>query len=162
MYISVNELLKYTDEERSRWEQWFRTNGDELLAMPILGERESTIGRLIMHIFGPELRWVERLHKDRSTDYQALPASSVETVFGFGLKTRQRLRDHVASLTASDWDNVLELELPSGKTSASVRKIILHTLTHEIRHWSQISRLMRERGLVPPPEHDLLHSAALK
>jgi uncharacterized damage-inducible protein DinB len=162
MYLSVNEMLRYTDEERQRWEQWFLANGDELLAMPILGERESTIGRLIMHIFGPELRYVERLRNEAPTDYRGLPASSIETVFGFGLKTRQKMRDYIASLAAGDWETIVDLELPGGPTSASVRKIVLHTLIHEVRHWAQIARLLRERGLVPPGQHDLLNSQALK
>ena len=64
MYLTVKELLQFTDEERARWDRWFQSNGDELLGMPIAGDRENTIGRLIMHIFGPELRYVERLRNE--------------------------------------------------------------------------------------------------
>ena len=27
MQLALEELLRYTDEERSRWEEWFRENG---------------------------------------------------------------------------------------------------------------------------------------
>jgi uncharacterized damage-inducible protein DinB len=162
MFMSVKELLTYTNEERARWEKWFQANGDELLAMPIAGDRDPTIGRLIVHIFGPELRYVEHLHNEGLTDYRALPASSVETVFGFGLKTRSRLSDFIAGLTADEWARVVDVPLPSGKIRASVRKIVLHILLHELRHWAQIARIMRERGFEPPGQHDLLTSSALE
>lgn len=158
MYITVKELLIYTDEERARWERWFLANGNELLDMPVGGEGEPTIGKLIMHIFGPELRYVERLRNEPLTDYHALPATSVETIFGFGLKTRQTLRDYISELSADDWERVADWN----HTSASVRKIIFDALTHEIRHWSQISLIMRERGLTPPAGQDLLTSRALR
>jgi uncharacterized damage-inducible protein DinB len=162
MYLTVKELLQYTDEERARWDHWFQANGDELLGMPIAGERETTIGRLIMHIFGPELRYIERLRNEPLTDYRSLPASTVEAVFGFGLKARQTMRDYVAGLAADDWTRVVEFDVPNLRVRASVRKIILHCLTHEIRHWAQVARLIRERGFVPPGGHDLLTSGALE
>jgi len=162
MYITVKELLRYTDQERERWDHWFQANGDELLAMPIAGERETSIGRLIMHIFGPELRYVERLRNEKLTDYRSLPASSVEAVFGFGLKARQTMRDYVAGLSLDDWSRIIEFDVPDQHLRATVRKVILHTLLHEVRHWAQIARLVRERGFVPPGGHDLLTSNALE
>ena len=48
MHLSVEELLYYTDEERTRWEKWFREYGEDLLRMPISGDRDTTIGALIL------------------------------------------------------------------------------------------------------------------
>lgn len=162
MYITVKELLRYTDEERDRWDRWFQSNGDAMLAMPLVGDREPTVGRLILHIFGPELRFVERLRNDRLTDYRALPASSVEAVFGFGLKARQTMRDFIAGLSADDWQRIVEFDVASQQIRASVRKVVLHALIHELRHWSQIARVMSERGFTPPSGGDLLLSDALE
>jgi hypothetical protein len=162
MYLTVKELLRYTDQERERWDRWFQVNGAHLLAVPIAGEREPTVGRLILHIFGPELRFVEKLRSDRLTDYRSLPASSVEAVFGFGLKARQTMRDHISDLGADDWSRMIEVEVGGHVVRASVRKVITNTLMHEIRHWAQIARIMRERGFEPPGGHDLLLSDALE
>jgi uncharacterized damage-inducible protein DinB len=161
MNITLKELLEYTDEERERWGRWFEANGDELLLMPIAGDRHTTVGRLVMHIFGPEIRFVERLRGEKLTNYRSLPATSVEAVFGFGLQARQTLREYVEGLNADDWQRRVELDVIGGSMRATVRKIILHTLVHEIRHWAQVARIMRERGFVPPGGHDLLTSRAL-
>ena len=81
MHLSLEELLRYTDEERSRWELWFRENGPDLLRMPIAG-RQPTVGAMILHIFGPELRYVQRIEGDALTEYRGLPSKTIEEVFG--------------------------------------------------------------------------------
>jgi uncharacterized damage-inducible protein DinB len=160
MQLGLDELVRYTDEERSRWESWFRENGPDLLRMPI-GGREPTIGALILHIFGPELRYVERIEGDALTEYRGRPSQSVEEVFGFGIETRRALRQFFARAKPEDWSRTVEFPLPHGVQRATVRKLIGHVLIHEIRHWAQLARIMRERGFEPPGNHDLLMSGAL-
>ena len=163
MQLTVAELVRYTGEERVRWEKWFRENGDHLLKMPLTGDREKTIGALILHIFGPELRFVQRIRGEPLTEYRERPSRTVEEVFGFGIETRQALNAFLAGAKADDWSRVVDFPISGrGNCRATVRKAILHSLIHEIRHWAQISRIMRERGFAPPGEHDLLWSAALE
>lgn len=162
MFLSVDELLQYTEEERERWERWLEGHGDSLLAIPIAGDEDNTVGRMIMHIFGPELRFVERLRNEPVTNYRTLPASSVETVFGFGLESRRKMREYIEGLSAEDWPTVVEIQIGHAIVRASIRKIIFHTLLHEIRHWAQLARIMRENGIAPPGRHDLLMSAAIE
>jgi uncharacterized damage-inducible protein DinB len=161
MQLGLNELVRYTDEERSRWEMWFRENGPDLLRMPIAG-RDATVGALILHIFGPELRYVQRIAGDPVTEYRGLPSKTVEEVFGFGIETRRALRQFFARAKPEDWDRQIDLHLAQGPQQATVRKLIGHVLIHEIRHWAQIARIMRERGFEPPGGHDLLMSSALE
>jgi uncharacterized damage-inducible protein DinB len=161
MYLSVHELLHYTDEERSRWERWFRQNGEDLLKMPLAGDRESTVGALILHIFGPELRYVQRLRNESLDEYRARPCSHIDELFGFGLETRKAMRQFAQSARPEDWDRMLDFGIAGRHYSASTRKIVLHVLIHELRHWAQVARIMRERGFVPPGDHDLLMSSAL-
>jgi uncharacterized damage-inducible protein DinB len=161
MHLSIEELLHYTDEERERWERWFRENGEDLLKTPIVGHDENTAGALILHIFGPELRYVQRLRDEPLTQYRGRPSQTIEQVFGFGLETRKAMREFVCAAEPKDWTRVVELNIAGHTRRATVRKIILHTLIHEIRHWAQMARIMRERGLEPPGGHDLLMSSAL-
>jgi uncharacterized damage-inducible protein DinB len=162
MHLTVAELMAYTAEERARWEDWFRANGDEVFSMPIAGTMETSIGQLVMHVFGPELRYVQRLRNEDQTDYRALPHGSVEAVFGFGLQSRSAMRDFIDGLAAADWDRVMEYPVRNFWVRASIRKTICHVYIHEIRHWAQIARLVRERGFEPPGNHDLLMSSALE
>jgi hypothetical protein len=162
MHITVDELLRYTDEERGRWENWFAENSEDLLSTPIAGDRETTIGGLIVHIFGPELRSVQRLRGEALSEYRGRPCATLAEVFGFGIATRQALRGYLAQVGPSDWNRVVDFSLGPNHARATVRKIVLSSLFHEVRHWAQIARLVRERGFAPPEDHDLLTSAALE
>jgi uncharacterized damage-inducible protein DinB len=161
MHLTVEELIHYTDEERARWEKWFRENGDDMLNMPIAGEQENSVGKLILHIFGPELRYIQRLRDEPLSEYRGRPSGTVDQVFGFGLESRRVLRDYVRNLKPDEWARTVHLKIGSLERSASVRKIILHALLHEVRHWAQMARIMRDRGFAPPGRHDLLMSEAL-
>src|SRR5579872_6792199 len=149
MQLSVEELLQYTDEERARWEQWFRDNTEELLKVPIQSDRETTIGALILHIFGSELRFVQRLNGESLTDYRDLPCHHLDQSFGLGIESRKALRRFVRRAAPEDWERTLQFDIGGQPYKASVRKIVFHVLLHEIRHWAQIAKLLRERGFVP-------------
>lgn len=161
MHLSVEELLHYTDEERERWEKWFRENGEDLLRMPVTGDYDTTVGAMILHMFGPELRYVQRLRGEPLTEYRGRPCHHIDEVFGYGMETRKQMRSFVHHAKPEDWEQVHELDIAGQRRSASTRKIILHALLHEIRHWAQVARMMRERGFAPPGGHDLLMSSAL-
>src|SRR5438105_4466321 len=132
MHLSVEELLHYTDEEREKWERWFTENGEDLLKMPITGDRENTVGALIMHIFGPELRYVQRLLHEPLTEYRGRPSTRVGEVFGFGLEARKRMRDFVRNTKPEDWTRIVEFSISGRTFRGSVRKIVLHALLHEV------------------------------
>jgi|SRR5579884_1548840 len=161
MHLSVEELIHYTDEERARWERWFCENGEELLKMPLAGDRETSVGALILHIFGPELRYVQRLQDEPLIEYRGRPCATVHQVFGFGLESRRALRAYVRGLSPHEWQRMVSFDIGSRHYEATVRKIIFHALMHEVRHWAQMARIMRERGFIPPGHHDLLESEAL-
>lgn len=162
MELAVDELLRYTDEERERWERWFSDNGEDLLKVPIQSDRDATIGALILHIFGAELRAVQRLRGEAITEYRNRPRHHIEELFGFGIESRNEFRRFVARANAAEWHMVVQFEAGGKHYSASGRKVIFNVLIHEIRHWAQVARLLRERGFVPPGNHDLLQSSALK
>jgi len=161
MQISVEELLRYTEEERTKWEKWFRENGEELLSMPIAGDRERTIGALILHLFGPELRYIQRLRNEPMSEYRGRPSARLDEVFGFGMESRKAMLEFVEQAAPADWNRMIDITLGGRTFHVSVRKLILTAQLHEIRHWAQIARLMRERGFAPPGDHDLLMSSAL-
>jgi len=161
MQLSIQELLHYTDEESAKWEQWFRENGEELLRMRLTGDRENSVGALVLHIFGPELRYAQFILGEPLSEYRGRPCEHIDEVFGFGLEARKKMRQLVEGLKPEDWTRVLDFKIAGRDYRASIRKIVLHALMHEVRHWAQIARIMRERGFAPPGDHDLLTSSAL-
>jgi uncharacterized damage-inducible protein DinB len=161
MQLTATELLQYTDEERERWERWFRENGEELLRMPIAGQDERTAGALILHIFGPELTYVQLIRGETRSNYRGRRCERVDELFGFGIETRKAMRELVENLGPEEWTRVVEFAIGGRTFRASVRKVVFHALIHEIRHWAQVARIMRDHGFEPPEDHDLLWSTAL-
>jgi uncharacterized damage-inducible protein DinB len=61
---------------------------------------------------------------------------------------------------AKDWDVPQEFSLMNNSLRATPRKIVVHVLIHEIRHWAQIGTLLRLNGLTGE-FHDFLFSPVL-
>jgi uncharacterized damage-inducible protein DinB len=165
MHLTIAELLDYTDEERAKWQDWFAKQGDELLKLPLAGEAHTSVGALIMHIFWAEgfyAYWMrgEVLTKDSEMvkENLARPNDQAAAVFGFGQITRTAMRDFTDSANAADWERACELATPELQFQGSARKLIAHILIHEIRHWAQVAIIVRQNGLTPPGDHDLVFS----
>lgn len=167
MYVTINELLGYTDEERAKWHQWFATHGPDPLKIALAGETHPTLGALILHCFWAELWYAffmrgETLTQDSEIVKQNrdLPADDAERIFTFGLFTRQHMRAFTDGANQEAWERVHEVEARGFQISGSARKLISHILVHELRHWAQIAIVVRQHELAPPGDHDLLFSTS--
>ncbi len=158
--LSLNELIEYTDWERGKWHDWLRQHGDGVLAIsagPHGDGRFQTIGDLVRHIFSAEKRYIDRLSNRPLTDPACVPNNSVEALFEFGRQSRADLKEFVRTFPAQDWDVPQELSLMNNALRVTPRKIVVHVLMHEIRHWAQIGTLLRLNGLTGE-FHDLIFS----
>jgi len=161
--VSLNELMEYTDWERGIWHDSLRKHGDPVLATsagPHGDGRFQSVGNLVKHIFSAEKRYVERLSNRPLTDTASIPNDSVEGLFHFGGQSRKDLREFVAAFPSAGWDVAQEFNLMNNFLRATPRKIVVHVLMHEIRHWAQISTLLRLNG-VAEGFHDFLFSPVL-
>ena len=162
MQLTIDELIRYTSEERAKWERWFSVHGDAPLTFRLAGETHATVGALMRHIFRPERRYVQRIRGEPLTEDQNVPINTWAELFAFGHQSREELRTFVAGVKTEDWGHIHEFDVQQYQIRATTRKIILHVLMHEIRHWAQIARVVRENSVAPPGEHDLLLSSALE
>ncbi len=161
--LDVSKLLDYTDWERQAWHAWFRQNGGQPLTIssgPHGDGRFETAGDVVRHIFSAEKRYVDRLAGRPLTETDSLASDNVEALFGFGRQSRQDLRDLLHTLSDRDWEVVQELTLMNRSLRVTPRKILVHVLLHEIRHWAQIATLFRLHGWEVEP-HDFLFSPVL-
>jgi uncharacterized damage-inducible protein DinB len=161
--LSVNDLLDYTEWERRKWRVRLGRQGDAALAMaagPNGDGRFETVGDLVKHIFSAEKRYVERLTGRPLTDPASIPNARLEELFEFGQKSRSDLKDLIDTFPASEWDAMKEFKILNFIARATPRKIVMHVLMHEIRHWAQIGTLLRLNGVVDD-FHDFLASPVL-
>ena len=161
--VDLNELMEYTEWQRSKWYETLRQHGDSVLAISA-GEhgdgRFQTVGDLVKHIFSAEKRYVERLSNRPLTDPASIPNDTIAGLFEFGARSRKDLKEFVNAFPAANWDVPQELNIANNVLRVTPRKIIVHVLMHEIRHWAQIGTMLRLNG-VKGEFHDLLFSPAL-
>jgi uncharacterized damage-inducible protein DinB len=161
--LSLAELIEYTDWERGKWHDWLRQHGDDVLATsagPHGDGRFQTIGDLVRHIFSAEKRYIDRLSNRPLTDTASISNASVEALFQFGSQSRGDLKEFVENLPVGDWDVPQDFNFMNNFMRATPRKLVVHVLIHEIRHWAQIGTLFRVNGL-KADFHDFLFSPVL-
>ena len=160
--LNLDELMTYTEWERDSWQSWFPQQEPGTFATglgPHGDGRFRTVADVVRHIFSAEQRYVDRLGNRPLTDPATIPTAFAD-VFAFGRQSRQALRDFIAALPAADWDVPEVHQLLDWKLRLTPRKIVVHVLLHEIRHWAQIATVLRLNGL-KADFHDFLFSPAL-
>ncbi len=147
--INLTDLIAYTEWQRQKWHAFLRTQGETLQtsAGPNGDGRFTTVGDLVRHIFSAEKRYIDRLSNIPLTDPSAIPSNDVEALFAFGRQSRDGLIAFLKSFPDSDWDVAQEHTLLNHKVRLTPRKIVVHVVLHEIRHWAQIATLLRLNGM---------------
>ena len=159
MQLTIAELLDYTEEERAKWAAWFAAHGDAPLQLALAGELCPTVGALVRHIFSPALHYTEFMQgATELTDIGDIPTDNAAALFAFGRQSHARLREFCDQAQPADWTRTHE---PRAGVHVSTRKIVLHVLLHELRHWAQVAAALRQHDLAPPGDHDLLFSRSL-
>jgi uncharacterized damage-inducible protein DinB len=158
--LSLGDLMEYTAWERASWHDWLRRQGAsalEISAGPHGDGRFSTVGDLVRHVFSAEKRYVERLQGQPLTEASSIPNNDIEALFQFGQQSRTELEALAANFPAQEWDSPRDFQILGYSVRATPRKIAVHILMHEIRHWAQIATMWRLQGLVAE-FHDFLAS----
>jgi uncharacterized damage-inducible protein DinB len=163
MQVNLDDLINYTDWERQKWHDWFIHRGDQVLRISAGSHgdgRFANVGQLVRHIFSAEKRYIERLSGRTLTDPASVSCDSVETLFDFGEQSRKDLKEFLEAFSDEKWDVPEDYKILTYSLKATPRKIVIHVLMHEIRHWAQIATLLRLNGL-PAEFHDFLFSPVL-
>jgi uncharacterized damage-inducible protein DinB len=159
----LNDLLDYTDWERQKWHGWFEQHGEQALTVsagPHGDGRFAAVGELIRHVFCAEKRYIEKLSDRPLTDPASIAADDVEALFQFSRESRRGLREFMETFPDEKWDESSEYRFLGYFLRATPRKIVVHILLHEIRHWAQIATLLRLNGLAVE-FHDFLASPVM-
>lgn len=119
----------------------------------------ATIGGVVMHIFGVELRYAQRLLDQEVTQWEDIRQTSIEDVFELGDNARGQLVQFLTTAPEAELDRVLTFRtLTAGLVTASKYKIASNVFLHGIRHWGQVATVLRQNGFADQWGHDMLLS----
>jgi uncharacterized damage-inducible protein DinB len=160
--LTTEELLSFCSEEHQRWHRWLQANPNAL-DLPSHIARTTSVRELVLHIVLVELRYSERLLNKEVTQYEGIPTDNLDQLFGIAKQAEDNFRKFCRTAADSDWNEVLTFPTRSaGTLTASKRKMFVHSLLHGMRHWAQLSTLLRQRGLPQDWPHDFLMSPVME
>jgi uncharacterized damage-inducible protein DinB len=160
--ITLNELLTDNEASTQKWQTWFAAN-PAALDVPCAIYNSGTVRGLLKHIFAVELRHSQRLAAKEVTPYEAIPVGSLNDLLAVHSQATQNLRKFLSGANDQALLEVIPLQTVSaGTVHASRRKLLTHILVHSIRHWAQLSSLLREAGYKTDWPNDFLFSEAIE
>ena len=163
MNLTLEELTRYTNEEREKWRAWLTAHPDAMqLEVQPHPARYSSVGSLVDHIFLVERRHVQRLQDAKPDDKTGLSGHHVQPLFDYGASVRREFEQFAEDLDPDVANEVRTFTVATGTFQLTPRKLLFHCLLHETRHWAQIALAIRRAGLEPPGNHDLFFSKALR
>jgi uncharacterized damage-inducible protein DinB len=160
--LGYDELLRYTNEERQKWHEWLAAHPAAMDAPVQPDGRLPTVGKLIDHILLGERRFLQRLTDVPVSESTGLTGNNVPPLFAYGASVRRELEQYVSTLEEDDAEQSRTFVIRDQTWNLTPRKVLVHILVHEIRHWAQIALAVRLAGFEPPGNHDLLFSRALR
>lgn len=163
VHLTGDELVEYTNGERKKWYQWFLAHPQAMSAPAQREGRFPTVDSLIDHVFLVERRHLQRLTGQTPLAEQTgVAAGDIAGLFTFGDVARQDLVHFARSLNEDDARTPRRFEVRGQHIVMTPRKLLLHILIHEIRHWAQVALALRNTGHEPPGNHDLFYSDVLE
>jgi len=159
--ITLEELIADNEIASDKWHTWFAANS-AALEVPCAIYNCGTVRGLLKHIFAVELRHSQRLLGEQVTSYDAIPVGSLDVLMAVHAQAIRNLRKFLATAGENTLLEVIPLQTVSaGTVQASRRKLLTHILLHSIRHWAQLSSLLREAGYKTDWPKDFLFSEAI-
>jgi uncharacterized damage-inducible protein DinB len=154
--VDLQNLISYSDHERTKWKTWLAVDAAKRLAVPFQdGGRFPTVGSLLNHVFWVEERHLSRLESHPLPDTTDVPHDDLQALFEFGDRVRANLRRYVTTVDEKRFSEPITFSLRGAPMITVLRrKLATHILLHEIRHFAQIAYAVRVAGLEPPGEHD--------
>jgi uncharacterized damage-inducible protein DinB len=134
--------LQKTSEEGRK----ILTAHPEALALPCDIAGAKTVGELLQHIVAVELRYAERLAELPVSDYANIPFDSAEVLYATHDQAAAIFQQQLS--TCTNWDDHIDFPTRSLGPARSTRKaVFFHAHLHAIRHYAQLSTLLRQHGI---------------
>jgi uncharacterized damage-inducible protein DinB len=159
--VTGKELQEWVEETSRGWKRLIWAH-PEILSFPCDIREAQSAAQLLQHIVAVELRYAERLSGLPETPYESIPSGPLEAIYA----THDRAMELLRPLMERDeafWEAVLEFKTRSaGTLRATRRTVLVHLLTHSIRHYAQLATLARKQGVAPDWGMDYLVSHVIR
>lgn len=153
--LTIDEVIAWNERTHAEWRKLF-TAHPKLLDLPCDIAGTKTVAELMQHIIAPELRYAEQLSGLPITDYKEIPYHSIEAIYTTHDHAVALFRKLLASNTIN-WDEKFEFKTRSMGQARSTRKaVIFHAFLHAIRHYAQLTTLVRQHGVTHKLPQDYL------
>ena len=142
--LTARETLKWFETTSNNWRKLLTANPD-ILSISCDIANSVTVAQVLQHLVAVELRWAERIARLPETDFDQVPFGSVDAIYA----THDRALDiyHQSLAADLDWDQIIDfITRTYGPASASRKTIFFHGMFHSIRHYAQLSTLIRQHG----------------
>lgn len=160
--ITLEELLTDHEVATRKWMTWFASS-PAALDVPCDIYNSGTVRGLLKHIFAVELRHSQRLLGLDVVAYEAIPVGSLDDLSAVHEQAMRNLRKFLSEANDATLHEIITLQTVSaGTLHASRRKLFVHILLHSMRHWAQLTTLLREAGFKTDWPKDFLFSEAIK
>ncbi|HEU5340036.1 DinB family protein [Edaphobacter sp.] len=153
--LTVDDLIAWNERTHAEWRKLLTAHPEVLsFSCDIAGAK--TVAELLQHIVAPERRYAQQLAGESMTDYKDIPFDSVESVYATHDRAIARFRQLLADSTIN-WDEPFEFMTRTLGPARSTRKTVLfHALLHCIRHYAQLTTLVRQHGITHKLPQDYL------
>ena len=142
--LTARETLKWFETTSNNWRKLLTANPD-ILSISCDIANSVTVAQVLQHLVAVELRWAERIARLPETTLDQVPFGSVDAIYA----THDRALDiyHQSLAADLDWDQIIDfITRTYGPASASRKTIFFHGMFHSIRHYAQLSTLIRQHG----------------
>jgi len=157
--LSGEELTAWVERTSEGWRRLVAEH-PEVLAFPCDVRETNTVAELLQHIVAVELRYAQRLHGLRQSTYDEISARSGEEIYR-SHEQAMVLLQQLFDQRDFAWEEEIEFTTRSAGTLRATRRVILvHLLTHSVRHYAQLATLVRQRGVKAEAEMDYLFMGA--
>lgn len=104
--------------------------------------------RHLSHVIHAQEIWLDRINGEKPVvqQWDTMPAKDIR------LKAEQHTQEFLKIVSASDTSRIIHYTNSRGETfTNSVEEIIQHVIIHGQHHRAQISLLLRQMDIAPPP-----------
>ena len=155
--LGAEDLIAWNDRTSREW-RTLLTDHPEVLTLPCDIAGAKTVGQLLQHVVGVELRYAQQLAGQPVTEFADIPFDSAEALYlthdRATVLFRQLLRDGL------DWETKIDFMTRTfGRARSTPKDLLFHSQLHSIRHYAQLSTLVRQHGIAQkwPLDYLMMH-----